>query len=205
MTLNDSNGNFIRIIHALNPSEGPFYDITSIDTHTIAVSTGKCISIVNIDTHELLHKIQSNRVCYGMTHCDGKLYYCSDSEGIRRINLKTKTNQLLVPTKDIGQYSYISSNGNKLFFTSSTSTLSCCDMNGKEIWRFEGISLLRSPRGVVVDHQGFAFAAGEKSRNIVVISADGNSQRRYIRFMIKVKMKYLCVTQTGKHPGSKYL
>ena len=126
--------------------------------------------------------------------------------------MKTKTNQLLVPTKDIGQYSYVSSNGNKLFFTSSTSTVSCCDMNGKEIWRFEGISLLRSPRGVVVDHQGFAFAAGEKSRNIVVISVDGNSQRRYIRFqvqeqcvMIKVKMKYLCVTQTGKHPGSKYL
>ena len=91
--------------------------------------------------------------------------------------MKTKTNQLLVPTKDLGQYSNVSSNGNKLFVTSSTSTLSCCDMNGKEIWRFEGISFLRSPRGVVVDHQGFAFAAGEKSRNIVVISADGNSTK----------------------------
>jgi hypothetical protein len=28
MTLNDSNGSFIRIVHALNPSEESFYDIT---------------------------------------------------------------------------------------------------------------------------------------------------------------------------------
>jgi hypothetical protein len=48
-----------------------------------------------------------------MTHCDGKFYYCSDWEGNRRIDFKTKTNQLLVPTKDIGQYSYILSDGNK--------------------------------------------------------------------------------------------
>jgi DNA-binding beta-propeller fold protein YncE len=112
-----------------------------------------------------------------MTHCDGKLYYCSDWEGIRRIDLKTKTNQLLVPTKDIGQYSYISSDGNKLFYTSITGTVTCCDMNGKQIWRFQDTSLLRSPRGVVVDNQGSVFVAGEKSRNIVMISPDGNSAK----------------------------
>ena len=165
MTLNDSNGNFIRIVHALNPSEGSFYDITSINTHTIAVYTVTCINIVNIDTHNKLHKIQSNRVCYGMTHCDGKLYYCSDWEGIRRIK------------KDLGQYSYISSDGNKLFCTSNTGTVTCCDMNGKQIWKFQDTSLLRSPRGVVVDNQGFVFVAGEKSRYRVMISPDGNSAK----------------------------
>jgi hypothetical protein len=34
-------------------------------------------------------------------------------------------------------------------------------MNGKEIWRFEDTSFLRSPRGVVVDNHGFVFVAGE--------------------------------------------
>jgi DNA-binding beta-propeller fold protein YncE len=48
-------------------------------------------------------------------------------------------------------------------------------MNGKSIWRFEDTSVLRSPRGVVVDNQGFVFVAGEKSGSIVVISPDGNS------------------------------
>jgi hypothetical protein len=52
-----------------------------------------------------------------MTHCDGKLYYCSDWEGIRRIK------------KDLGQYSYISSDGNKLFCTSNTGTVTCCDIH----------------------------------------------------------------------------
>jgi hypothetical protein len=48
-------------------------------------------------------------------------------------------------------------------------------MNGKSIWSFEDTSRLRTPRGVVVDNQGFVFVGGEKSRNIVVISPDGNS------------------------------
>jgi DNA-binding beta-propeller fold protein YncE len=48
-------------------------------------------------------------------------------------------------------------------------------MNGKQIWKFQDTSLLRSPQGVVVDNQGFVYVAGEKSGNIVVISPDGNS------------------------------
>ena len=48
-------------------------------------------------------------------------------------------------------------------------------MNGKQIWKFQDTSPLHSPRGVVVDNQGFVFMAGEKSGNIVVISIDGNS------------------------------
>ena len=50
-------------------------------------------------------------------------------------------------------------------------------MKGKEIWRFQDPSLLRSPRGVVVDNHGFVYVAGEHSGNIVVISPDGNSSK----------------------------
>jgi DNA-binding beta-propeller fold protein YncE len=50
-------------------------------------------------------------------------------------------------------------------------------MNGKSIWSFEDTSRLRSPRGVVVDNQGFVFVAGEQSGNIVMISPDGNSAK----------------------------
>jgi hypothetical protein len=176
VTLNDSNGNCIRTVQEVNLHEGSFHDITSIDANTIAVSTGSCISIFNIGSHNILHKIQKFCACYGITHCDGKLYY-SGKEGIRRFDLKTKSNQLLVPTKDIARFSYISCVENKLFYTCSTETVSCCDMNGKSIWRFEDTSLLRSPRGVVDDNQGFVFVAGEKSGNIVVISSNGNSPK----------------------------
>jgi DNA-binding beta-propeller fold protein YncE len=96
-------------------------------------------------------------------------------EGIQRFDFKTKFSSLLVPTKYVGRFSYISSDGNKLFYTSNTETVSCCDMNGKQIWTFQDTSLLRSPQGVVVDNQGFVYVAGEKSGNIVVISSDGNS------------------------------
>jgi DNA-binding beta-propeller fold protein YncE len=83
----------------------------------------------------------------------------------------------LVPTKEIVQFSYISCDGNKLVYTSKTGTVTCCDLNGKDIWRFEDTSLLRSPRCVVVDNHGFVFVAGEQSGNIVVISPDGNATK----------------------------
>jgi DNA-binding beta-propeller fold protein YncE len=177
VTLNDSNGNYILTIHPLGDSQTSFYDVTGIDTNTIGVSTATGIRIINIDRRKILHKFQGNCVCYGITHCDDKLYYCSDSKGIQRFDLRTKSNQLLIPTKDVGRFSYISCNVNKLFYTSNAETVTCCDMNGKQIWLFEDTSVLRSPQCVVVDNHGFVFVAGEKSGNIVVISPDGNSSK----------------------------
>jgi outer membrane protein assembly factor BamB len=97
----------------------------------------------------------------------------------------------LVPTTDIGQFSYISCDGYKLFHTSKTGTVTCCDMNGKEIWRFEDTSFLRSPRSVVVDNHGFVFVAGEQSGNIVVISPDGNSAKEVYQISVPRAMCYV--------------
>jgi hypothetical protein len=87
-----------------------------------------------------MQNIKNNNLCYGITHCDGKLYYCHEKEGIQRFYFKTKFSSLLVPTKDVGRFS---SDGNKLFYTSNTETVTCCDMNGKQIWKFHDTSLLR--------------------------------------------------------------
>ena len=122
VSLNDRNGNYIRTVRALDTYYEPYYDITSIDTNTISVSTRTRIKISNIDTHLIIQNIKNNKLCYGITHCDGKLYYCHDKEGIQRFDFKTKFSSLLVPTKDVGRFSYISSDGNKLFYTSNTET-----------------------------------------------------------------------------------
>ena len=191
VTLNNSNGNFIHIVNAFNRKSGSIYDITSINTNTIAVSTNTCISIVNISTQNIVHKIENNyKKCFGITHCDGKLYYCTLGEGIRRFDLKTKTNHILVRNPNIDLFSYISCDGHKLFYTSDTEIVSCCDMNGKLIWSFKDTSRLRSPRGVVVDYQGFVFVAGETSGNIVVISPDGNSSKEVYQIQSPRAMCY---------------
>ena len=131
VTLNDTNGNYILTVCTFSPFEGSLYGMTSIDTNTIAVYTGRYISIVNIGTQSVLRKIRNDRRYFGITHCDGKLYYCSDSEGIRRFDLKTQINQLLVPTYNEDEYLNISCDGNKLLYTSDTEAVTCCDMNGK--------------------------------------------------------------------------
>ena len=190
VSLNDTNGNYILTVCTFSPFEGSLYGMTSIDTNTIAVSTGRYISIVNIGTQSVLRKIRNDRRCFGITHCDGKLYYCSDSEGIRRFDLKTKINQLLVPTNDEDEYLYISCDGNKLIYTSDTEAVTCCDMNDKQIWSFEDTSLVGSPWGVVVVSHGFVFVAGEQSRNIVVISPDGNSAREVFQISSSGAMCY---------------
>jgi hypothetical protein len=156
VTLNDSYGNFIRTVWTISRNSGLVYDVTSIDTNTIAVSCDNVIVIVNIDSQNMyiVNTIQNEFRCYGISHYDGKLYCYYASEGIRRFDLKTKTKKLLVPT-NIGPFSYISCDGNKLLYTSSTETVNCCDLNGKSIWKVEDTAVLRSPRGVVVDKPGF--------------------------------------------------
>ena len=79
----------------------------------------------------MLHKIENKNHCYGITHCDGKLYYCHGKDGVRQFDMKTNTNELLVST-DIDHFSHISCNGNKLLYISDTKTVSCCDMNGNK-------------------------------------------------------------------------
>jgi hypothetical protein len=41
-------GNFLRTVQSFDCLSVSFYDMTSIDANTIAVSTGKCISIANM-------------------------------------------------------------------------------------------------------------------------------------------------------------
>jgi DNA-binding beta-propeller fold protein YncE len=77
-------------------------------------------------------------------------------------------------------------------------------MNGKQIWSFEDTSLLRSPRGVVVDDEGFVFVSGEQSGSIVVISPDGNAAKVVYRISSPRAMCYdesaneILVCNTGK-------
>ena len=179
VTLNDSNGNFIRSVQELNHQRRSFYDVTSIDTNTIALSIGSRVFIVDIYTQSIVHIIKNNRycTCLGITHCDGKLISVNLDEIIRRFDLKTTTHQLLVQITNIDLFSYISCDGNRLFYTSNTATVGCFDMNGKQIWRFEDTSCLRSAQGVVVDNEDFVFVAGEQSGNVVVISPDGISSK----------------------------
>jgi hypothetical protein len=203
VTLNDINGNYISTARALDCNIGSVYDITSIDKNAIAVSLRNVIGIVTIYSQNIIPVVKHFNTCYGITHCDDKLYYCTELEGIRWFDLKTTSNGLLVPTY-IGQFSYISCDGNRLVYTSNTDTVSCCDMNGTKIWAFADISLLRSPRGVVVDNQGFVFVSGEQSGTIVVISPDGNSAKEVCRISSPRAMCYnkyentILVCNTGK-------
>jgi DNA-binding beta-propeller fold protein YncE len=77
-------------------------------------------------------------------------------------------------------------------------------MNGQQIWSFEDTSLLRSPRGVVVDNEGFVFVSGEQSGNIVVISPDGNAAKEVYQISSPRAMCYdesvneILVCNTGK-------
>ena len=101
VSLNDRHGNYTRTVRALDTYYEPYNDINNIDTNTIAVSTRTCMKISNIDMHLIIQNIKNNKLCYGITHCDGKLYDCHEKEGIQRFDFKTKFSSLLVPTKDV--------------------------------------------------------------------------------------------------------
>jgi DNA-binding beta-propeller fold protein YncE len=69
--------------------------------------------------------------------------------------------------------------GNKLYYTNyRTHTVTCCDLHGKAQWEFKDERVLQSPRGISVDNEGNVYVVGNSSRNVVVISSDGQRHRQ---------------------------
>jgi sugar lactone lactonase YvrE len=68
---------------------------------------------------------------------------------------------------------YVATSGDKLYYTNwNTHTVTCCDLYGTSQWEFNE-SVLRCPLGISVDNDGNVYVVGFHSKNVVVISPDG--------------------------------
>ncbi|XP_063426131.1 uncharacterized protein LOC134709938 [Mytilus trossulus] len=133
------------------PVSGSPFDLTTIDTHRIAVTYGygKFIEVINMQTNAVTveKKINCDGNCWGISYQDGKLYVAVCKKGI----LVTNTSGNILNTIRCNPH-YITTTYDSIYYTNgSRDTVNCCTMTGQEIWNFTD-TLTDELEGISVDH-----------------------------------------------------
>ena len=161
------------------------YDSVYIkDSNSLAVSSGgvdnRCITIIDIESQEVMTTISMDTDIYGMAVRDRKIYYCTRNNGLRMLNLSDKSVSNIINSK-LSYVCYVATSGGKLYYTGhKIHTVTCCDLHGTTQWEFKDDIVLQFPRGISVDNDGNVYVVRHFSNNVVVISPDGQRHRQLL-------------------------
>ena len=76
---------------------------------------------------------------------------------------------------------YVATSGDILYYTNvNTHAVTCCDLHGTTQWEFKDNRALHGPHGIYADNDGNVYVVNHVSRNIVVISHDGQRHRKVL-------------------------
>jgi DNA-binding beta-propeller fold protein YncE len=93
------------------------------------------------------------------------------------LNLSDKSVSDIISSSMSGVY-YVATSEDKLYYTNiNTHTVTCCDLHGTTQWEFKDKCVLRYPYGISVDNDGNVYVVGYDTKNVVVISPDGQRHR----------------------------
>jgi hypothetical protein len=81
------------------------YDTVYIkDTNNVAISSGdgsnKCITIIDIESQEIMTTISMATDIYGMTVRGRTIYFCAEDKGLKMLNLSDKSVSNIIPPDD---------------------------------------------------------------------------------------------------------
>jgi DNA-binding beta-propeller fold protein YncE len=161
------------------------YDTVYIkDNNSVAVSSGggsnKCITIIDIDSQEVLTSISMGTNIYGMAVRGMTIYYCTGSKRLKMLSLSDKSVSDIINSNKSNLY-YVAISGDKLYYTSCTThTVTCCDLHGTTQWEFNDERVLQWPLGISIDNDENVYVIGHTSNNVVVISPDGQRHRQLV-------------------------
>ena len=131
LSVYDSKGNFSSNIAV---STYPF-DVTSINYYTFAVTYDK---VCFIDTSKNTRSVQRYRTsypCRGISYMSGHIYVVVETQGIQVMDI-TGNLQMTITIDVKGVHFFTSSNSRLYYANTDEGTIHCCDMRGKEIWKF---------------------------------------------------------------------
>lgn len=187
LSVYDAKGNFSSNISV---STCPF-DVTSINYYTYAVTYDKVCFIEIIDTSKNTRSVQRYRTsypCRGISYMSGYIYVVVETEGIQVMDIAGNLQKTI--TIDVkGVHFFTSSNSRFYYANTDEGTIHCCDMRGKEIWKFEDKNISR-PHGLSPDASGNVFVAGYSdvlttmgvpSYDVILVSPDGQYARKLLR------------------------
>ena len=154
------------------------YDTVYIkDTNNVAISSGdgsnKCITIIDIESQEVMTTISMDTKIYGMAVRGRTIYFCAKDKGLKMLNLSDQYVSDIF-SSSMSAVDYVATSEDKLYYTGyHTHTVTCCDLHGTTQWEFKNTSVLHYPSGISVDNDGNVYVVDVFSNNVVVISPDG--------------------------------
>jgi DNA-binding beta-propeller fold protein YncE len=163
------------------------YDTVYIkDINSVAVSSGGagkiCITMIDIEKKEVKTTISMDTNIYSMAVRGRTIYYCAGNKGLKMINL-SDTSVSDVINSEMSDYDYVATSRDKLYYTTyHKHTVTCCDLHGTTQWEFKDTRVLQSPCGISVDNDGNVYVVGHDSKNVVVISSDGQCHRQLLSY-----------------------
>jgi hypothetical protein len=156
------------------------------DNNSVAVSSGngdtKCITIIDIDKKEIMTTISMDTYIYSMAVRGRTIYYCAGDTGLKMINLSDKSVSDVI-NSTMSPFDYVATSRDKLYYTIfNTNTVTCCNLHGTTQWKFKDERVLQHPCGISVDNDGNVYVVGVASKNVVVISSDGQRHRQLLSY-----------------------
>ena len=152
--------------------------------NSVAVSSGWdsniCIAIIEIESLKVKTTISMDADMYGMTVRGKTIYYCTKNNGLKMLSLSDKSVSDII-NSERSTVKYVVTSGDKLYYTFySTCTVRCCDLHGIAQWICNGEGVLKGPRDISVDNDRTVYVVGCNSKNVVVISPDGQRHRQLL-------------------------
>jgi hypothetical protein len=161
------------------------YDTVYIkDNNSVAVSSGedsnRCITMIDIASKKVMTTISMDTEVYGMAVRGSTIYYSTGNKVLKMLNLSDQSVNDII-NSDMTYVYYVATSGDKLYYTIwNTHTVTCCDIHGTTQWEFKDECALQYPLGISVDNVGNVYVVSCHSKNVVVISPDGQRHRQLL-------------------------
>ena len=162
------------------------FDVVCIDDNTAAVTSGESssapgINIVNIAGLSITKFVPLPDRPFGITYYDDSLICCVENKNVHVLSCSEDFRISTIPNTNTLGYSYVVAFAGKICYTSGIqNTINCCLFSGTPVWQFKNEDILGTPRGITVDENGNLYVVGARSSNTVLISADGQYQKKIL-------------------------
>lgn len=180
------------------------YSIAAINSKTVAVTSSRHpkIVIVNLQNKSVQKTINTKYPCYGIVYFNESLVYSCGENGIEMRNLISgKVTKLKIGNKTM--YEHIAIHNEKIYISEcwGHNGITCYDMAGKLIWRWEDNEVLRGISDLTVDKNSYVYGIGTNSTHLVIIFPNGR-QSKYVSIKDNLRMLNLrsiaCCQQSNK-------
>ena len=159
------------------PTDDLFIDSIQKGTQTsdqdfAKLSIGQHNNVVNfkLDTGSQVNTLPNYIYC--------KLGYTG--RGLQMISLIDKSVSDII-TIDMNYVDYVATSGDKLYYTNLyTHTVTCCDLHDTIQWKFNDEPAIQYQLGISIDNDENVYVVGGGSKNVVVISPNGQRHRQLL-------------------------